>query len=150
MARQIKITPDITPRPPKGVTDDGHYNHMPKPHKRISMSLFMEKLLCSPTSQVGHETRQIGEAQRKLTKTHIWWFESFGLAVQIRCRSQGHRRDLDDADLVTEDWGFRFYYLGCEHKWKVTKGSAIYDDHFVLDQVYTCPLCGAVKRWDSS
>ncbi len=133
-----------------GTTDDGHFNHMPQPATRISLSAFMEKLLCGPTSTSGHETRQTYLGTREspvaLCRCHLWWFANSALAAEVIPRSAG----VTEADLRTEEWDFRFYYLGCEHKWKkITKGPAIYDPA-MHDQIYTCPLCGAVERWDSS
>lgn len=126
-----------------GVADGGHYNHMPQPATRISLSAFMEKLLCSPTSASGHETRQTYLDTLKspvaLCRCHIWWFANFALAAEVIPRSAG----VTEADLRIENWDFKFYYLGCKHKWH-TGGKKLHQFK------HTCPLCGAVERWDSS
>ncbi len=127
-----------------GIKDDRHYNHMPEPAKRINLTTFMEKLLCSPTSASKHETRQTHLGTRKspatLCRCHLWWFANSALAAEVAPRSAG----IANADLATKDWDFRFYYLGCEHEWALTTMHSMYD------RTYTCSLCGAVERWDSS
>jgi len=139
-------------RLPKGVTEHGHFNEMPKPWREATVNEYVRtRKSYNPYYFESRNVLQKASDGVTIGNVTIEWFHHVGFAV--RMPNKWHV-DRDEPGGIVYDEPIRYFRIGCDHRNRELSRDECRERGIIYGgncyHVVECIECGHIEAYDSS